>query len=164
MTEPLSQSAARFQETIAGLGFAGRVVQLVATTRTARDAAQAIGCGVEQICKSLLFQGELSGEPVLVIASGVNRVDEQLLSDIVGESVGLAKADYVRERSGYAIGGVPPFGHPVRLRTIVDADLLQYPTVWAAAGHPRAVFELTPTDLVRVSEGQVAAVCPPREA
>ena len=164
MTEPLSQSAARFQEAIAGLGFSGRVVQLEATTRTARDAAQAIGCGVEQICKSLVFRGKLSGEPVLVIASGVNRVDEDLIGEIVAESVGMAQADYVRERSGYAIGGVPPFGHPVRLRTIVDADLLQYPTVWAAAGHPRAVFELTPTDLVRVSEGQVTAVCPPREA
>jgi len=164
MTEPLSQSAARFQEAITGLGFAGRVVQLETTTRTARDAAQAIGCGVGQICKSLLFQGELSGEPVLVIASGANRVDENQIGEIVAEPVGMAQADYVRERSGYAIGGVPPFGHPVRLRTIVDADLLQYPTVWAAAGHPRAVFELTPTDLVRVSEGQVAAVCPPREA
>ena len=164
MTEPLSQSAARFQEAITGLGFAGRVVQLETTTRTARDAAQAIGCGVGQICKSLLFQGELSGEPVLVIASGANRVDENQIGEIVAEPVGMAQADYVRERSGYAIGGVPPFGHPVRLRTIVDADLLQYPTVWAAAGHPRAVFELNPTDLVRVSEGQVAAVCPPREA
>ena len=163
MTEPLSQSAARFQEAIAGLGFSGRVVQLEATTRTARDAAQAIGCGVEQICKSLVFRGEHTGEPVLVIASGVNRVDEELISVIVGEPVGMAKADYVRGRSGYAIGGVPPFGHPVRLRTIVDADLLQYSTVWAAAGHPRAVFELTPADLVRVSEGQVAAVCPPKE-
>jgi prolyl-tRNA editing enzyme YbaK/EbsC (Cys-tRNA(Pro) deacylase) len=163
MSEPLSQSAARFQEAIAGLGFSGRVVQLEATTRTARDAAQAIGCGVEQICKSLVFRGEHTGEPVLVIASGVNRVDEKLIHAIVAEPVGMAKADYVRERSGYAIGGVPPFGHPMRLRTIVDADLLQYPTVWAAAGHPRAVFELTPTDLLRVSEGQVAAVCPPRE-
>jgi prolyl-tRNA editing enzyme YbaK/EbsC (Cys-tRNA(Pro) deacylase) len=163
MTEPLSQSAARFQEAIAGLGFSGRVVQLEATTRTARDAAQAIGCGVEQICKSLVLRGEHTGEPVLVIASGVNRVDEKLIGEIVAEPVGMAKADYVRERSGYAVGGVPPFGHPVRLRTIVDADLLQYPTVWAAAGHPRAVFELTPADLVRVSEGQVAPVCPPRE-
>src|SRR4030066_1792268 len=112
MKEPLSQRAARFQEAIAGLGLSGRVVQLQATTRTARDAAQAIGCGVEQVCKSLVFRGEHSGEPVLVIASGVNRVDEELISEIVGELVGLAEADYVRERSGNAIGGGPPSGPP----------------------------------------------------
>jgi prolyl-tRNA editing enzyme YbaK/EbsC (Cys-tRNA(Pro) deacylase) len=158
----LSPSAARFQQALAGLGFAGQVVQLEATTRTARDAAQAIGCGIEQICKSLVFRGQRTGEPVLVIASGVNRVDEHLMADIVGEPVKLADPDYVRQHSGYAIGGVPPFGHPARLRTVVDPDLLQHATVWAAAGHPQAVFELTPADLIRVSAAEVHAVSPPR--
>ncbi len=164
MTEALSSSAARFQQAIAGLGFDGRVLQLAETTRTARDAAKAIGCGVEQICKSLVFRGRRSGEPILIIASGVNRVDEQTIEQLIGEPVALADADYVRERSGYAIGGVPPFGHPTPLRTLVDRDLLQFPTVWAAAGHPQAVFELSPDDLVRVSMAQVVAVYPPSEA
>jgi prolyl-tRNA editing enzyme YbaK/EbsC (Cys-tRNA(Pro) deacylase) len=158
----LSSSAARFQQALTSLGFVGQVVQLEATTRTARDAALAIGCGIEQICKSLVFRGGHTGEPVLVIASGVNRVDERLMAEIVGEPVTLADPDYVRERSGYAIGGVPPFGHPAPLRTVVDRDLLKHTTVWAAAGHPQAVFELTPVDLVRSSAAEVVAVCPPR--
>jgi prolyl-tRNA editing enzyme YbaK/EbsC (Cys-tRNA(Pro) deacylase) len=161
MAEPLSASAARFEQALARLGVSGRVLQLAETTRTARDAAQAIGCGVEQICKSLVFRGQRSGEPLLVIASGLNRVDEALIAQIAGEPVALAEAEFVRQHSGYVIGGVPPFGHPAPLRTIVDRDLQAHATVWAAAGHPRAVFELTPAELVRASAAQVAAVCPP---
>lgn len=162
MNEPLSPSAARFQQTVVNLGLDGRVLQLAATTRTAHDAAQAIGCGVERICKSLVFRGEHSGNPLLIIASGVNRVDERKIAAHIAEPVAMADAEYVRQHSGYAIGGVPPFGHPSPLRTLVDQDLLQHATVWAAAGHPRAVFELTPAELVRASAGEVMAVCDPK--
>ena len=123
-----------------------------AGTRTAADAAAAIGCEVGAICKSLVFR--VGDEPLLVIASGANRVDEARF--------GAVKADaaFVREHTGYAIGGVPPYGHARALRTIVDEDLLGYPTVWAAAGTPSSVFPLTPEELVERAGAQVARVSP----
>jgi prolyl-tRNA editing enzyme YbaK/EbsC (Cys-tRNA(Pro) deacylase) len=121
-------------------------------TRTAQDAAAAIGCSVGQIVKSLVFLRD--EEPVLVLCSGANTVDAQRL--------GLAKADadLVRRATGFAIGGVPPYGHPVPLETLVDEDLLGYDEVWAAAGTPRSVFPLTPAELVQRSGGSVARVSP----
>jgi prolyl-tRNA editing enzyme YbaK/EbsC (Cys-tRNA(Pro) deacylase) len=121
-------------------------------TRTAQDAAAAIGCSVGQIVKSLVFvRGE---EPVLVLCSGANTVD--------AERLGLAKADadLVRRATGFAIGGVPPYGHPGRLETLVDEDLLAYDEIWAAAGTPRSVFPLTPPELLERSGGTVARVSP----
>ena len=120
--------------------------------RTAQDAAAAVGCEVGQICKSLVFR--VGDDPLLVIASGSNRVDEARF--------GAVKADaaFVREQTGYAIGGVPPFGHATPLRVFVDEDLLGYDVVWAAAGTPRAVFPIAPAVLVRVSGGRVARVSP----
>jgi prolyl-tRNA editing enzyme YbaK/EbsC (Cys-tRNA(Pro) deacylase) len=121
-------------------------------TRTAQDAAAAIGCSVGQIVKSLVFvRGD---EPVLVLCSGANTVDAHRL--------GLAKADaeLVRRATGFAIGGVPPYGHPAALETLVDEDLLGYDEVWAAAGTPRSVFPLTPDELVQRSAGTVARVSP----
>jgi prolyl-tRNA editing enzyme YbaK/EbsC (Cys-tRNA(Pro) deacylase) len=121
-------------------------------TRTAQDAAAAIGCSVGQIVKSLVFvRGE---EPVLVLCSGANTVD--------AERLGLHKADadVVRRATGFAIGGVPPYGHPAPLETLVDEDLLGYDEVWAAAGTPRSVFPLTPAQLVERSDGTVARVSP----
>ena len=121
-------------------------------TRTAADAAAAIGCEVGAICKSLVFR--VGDEPLLVIASGANRVDEARF--------GAVKADaaFVREHTGYAIGGVPPYGHPRTLRTIVDEDLLAYTTVWAAAGTPSSVFPLAPDELVRRTGASVERVSP----
>jgi prolyl-tRNA editing enzyme YbaK/EbsC (Cys-tRNA(Pro) deacylase) len=121
-------------------------------TRTAADAAAAIGCEVGAICKSLVFR---AGErPLLVIASGANRVDEARL--------GVQKADaaYVREHTGYAIGGVPPFGHPRPIETVVDEDLLRFETVWAAAGTPSSVFPIAPDELVTRTGARVARVSP----
>jgi prolyl-tRNA editing enzyme YbaK/EbsC (Cys-tRNA(Pro) deacylase) len=123
-----------------------------AGTRTAADAAAAIGCEVGAICKSLVFR--VGDEPLLVIASGANRVDE--------ERFGAVKADaaFVREQTGFAIGGVPPFGHVRAIETVVDEDLLGYETVWAAAGTPSSVFPLAPADLVARTGGRVARVAP----
>ncbi|MEA2253254.1 MAG: hypothetical protein QOG70_3496 [Solirubrobacteraceae bacterium] len=121
-------------------------------TRTAADAAAAIGCEVGQICKSLVFRR--GDGPLLIVASGSNRVDEARF--------GAVKADaaFVREQTGFAIGGVPPFGHARPVETIVDEDLLQYETVWAAAGTPSSVFPLAPADLVAQTGGRVARVSP----
>jgi prolyl-tRNA editing enzyme YbaK/EbsC (Cys-tRNA(Pro) deacylase) len=122
-------------------------------TATAADAAAAIGTSVGRIVKSLVF---MAGEqPILVLASGPNRVDVDKVGRIVGRRITRANADQVREVTGFAIGGVPPVGHPRALATYVDQDLLQYDEVWAAAGTPNAVFCIEPRDLVRITGGVV---------
>ena len=159
MSNSLSSSAQRVQDALAALGFgAFTVVELPDSTRTAVEAAQAIGCTVEQIVKSLVFKGRQTDQPVLVVASGPNRVNTQTIAALLGEPVDKPDADYVRARTGFVIGGVPPVGHSEPLATFIDQDLLQYGTVWAAAGTPRAVFELTPGDLVKMTGGQVIDV------
>jgi prolyl-tRNA editing enzyme YbaK/EbsC (Cys-tRNA(Pro) deacylase) len=156
MAESLSRSAQRVQDALAALGFEmGRVIELPASTRTAAEAAAAIGCTVAQIAKSLIFRGAQSGEPVLVIVSGVNRVNEARLAEILGEPIAKADADFVRAQTGFVIGGVPPVGHTRPLRTFIDEDLRQYQEIWAAAGTPHAVFRLTPADLERLTGGEV---------
>lgn len=159
MPESLSPSAQRVQDALIALGFgACRVIELPDSTRTAVEAAQAIGCTVEQIVKSLVFKGRQTDQPVLVVASGPNRVNTQTIAALIGEPIDKPDADYVRARTGYVIGGVPPVGHSEPLTTFIDQDLLQYDTIWAAAGTPRAVFELTPGDLVKMTGGRVIDV------
>ncbi len=126
-------------------------------TRTAVDAANAIGCSVAQIVKSLVFRKE-GGDPLLVVASGTNRVDEAKVAALVGEGIGKADAAFVREKTGFAIGGVPPAGHTAPIETLVDEDLLAHDEIWAAAGTPRTVFPLTPDELVAMTSGRVADV------
>jgi prolyl-tRNA editing enzyme YbaK/EbsC (Cys-tRNA(Pro) deacylase) len=138
-------------------GFALEVVELPASTHTAVEAAAAVGCGVEAIAKSLVFR-TAGGRPVLVIASGVNRVDETRVGELVGEQISRADPDFVRTSTGFAIGGVPPVGHSLEPITFIDEDLLQRETIWAAAGTPRAVFQLTPAQLVELTAGTVAAL------
>ena len=111
-----------------------------------------------QIVKSLVFRGSRTGKPILVLASGVNRVDEKRLGELAGEPVGKADADFVRKQTGFAIGGVPPVGHAAPIETYVDADLLQFEEVWAAAGTPRAVFRLKPQDLPKMSQGTLTPI------
>jgi prolyl-tRNA editing enzyme YbaK/EbsC (Cys-tRNA(Pro) deacylase) len=123
-----------------------------ADTRTAQDAAAAIGCDVAQICKSLVFR--TADGPLLIVCSGANRVDEARLG------ARKADADFVRRTTGFAIGGVPPFAHPEPVPTIVDEDLLAFDVVWAAAGTPRSVFPLAPDELVRRCGGRVERVSP----
>ena len=148
-------SALRVQ---AALGDRFEVLEFDAGTRTAADAAAAIGCEVAEIAKSLLFRARESGRPVLVVASGVNRVDEKKVAAVIGEKIARADADFVRENTGFAIGGVPPVGHAVAPLTLIDEDLLKLATIWAAAGTPNAVFSLTPGELVELTGGRVAEV------
>jgi prolyl-tRNA editing enzyme YbaK/EbsC (Cys-tRNA(Pro) deacylase) len=158
MSENLSSSALRVQEALAALGFAYRVHQLPASTRTAREAAAAVGCELGQIAKTLVFRRKDSGTPILVITSGTNRVDEARLKDILGEAIVKADADAVREWTGFSIGGVPPLGHRQAIETLIDQDLLQYAEIWAAAGTPNSVFPLSPADLETMTRGRVAQV------
>lgn len=158
MPEELSSSARSFQETLRARGFSHRVVELPASTRTAKEAAQAVGCQVEQIVKSLVFKGQQSQKPLLVLASGPNRVNEGRLSELVGEPIEKADADFVRQHTGYSIGGVPPLGHRQQIATFIDETLLRYDLLWAAAGTPHAVFQLPSADLQAMTNGQVAAI------
>ena len=154
----LSAAAQRVQDALKALRVTSQVVELPESTRSAAEAAQAIGCRVEQIVKSLVFRGQSTNRPILAVVSGGKRVDEEKLAMLVAEPVAKADAEYVRQRTGYAIGGVPPVGHVESLVCVVDEDLLQYEQIWAAAGTPRAVFQLTPADLQRITDGRVASV------
>jgi prolyl-tRNA editing enzyme YbaK/EbsC (Cys-tRNA(Pro) deacylase) len=158
MSESLSSSAKRVQDALGALGLTLQVVELPQSTRTAVEAASAIGCGVEQIAKSVVFRTRSSKRPVLVIASGTNRVNEKRVGALVGEPLERADADFVRERTGFAIGGIPPVGHLEQIETYIDEDLLTYGEIWAAAGNPNAVFRLVPADLERMSGGKVTGI------
>lgn len=158
MSETLSTSAQKVQNLLKEGGFPSRVVELPDSTRTAVEAANAIGCVVAQIVKSLIFRGKQSDTGILVVASGINRVDEKRLRELAGETIEKANADFVRQRTGFAIGGVPPLGHSEPLKTFIDEDLLQYDEIWAAAGTPHAVFQLTPKDLQAMTGGQVVSI------
>jgi prolyl-tRNA editing enzyme YbaK/EbsC (Cys-tRNA(Pro) deacylase) len=151
-------SVRRVQEALAAAGGGHTVVALAQSARTSAEAASAVGCRVDQIAKSLVFRGEQSQRPVLVIASGINRVDERKVAALIAEPVGRADADFVRQRTGFAIGGVAPVAHAEPLTILIDEDLLRWPEIWAAAGHPNTVFRLTPDDLVRLTGGRVAEV------
>jgi prolyl-tRNA editing enzyme YbaK/EbsC (Cys-tRNA(Pro) deacylase) len=147
----LPRSARRVQAALHDLGLDVEVVELSDSTRTAPEAAAAVGCELGAIVKSLVFRGAESGEPVLVLVSGDRRADEEALAAALGEPVERADADWVREVTGYAIGGVPPVGHPAPVRTLFDDDLMRFEEVWAAAGTPRTVFGIAPAELARVT-------------
>jgi len=136
MSKPLSQSAQKVQDALGELGMSLEVLELPNSTRTAVEAAQAVGCQVGQIVKSLIFKANRTRRPIL-------------------EPLGKADADFVRQQTGFAIGGVPPVGHSHKIDTYIDRDLLSYQEVWAAAGTPRAVFRLTPQDLSKMTGGLV---------
>lgn len=151
-------SVARVRAYLNAHGWSGQIVRFDQSTRTAQDAATAIGCDVAQIVKSLVFQTQPGHQPVLVLTSGANRVDETALEQALGASIGKANATFVRDQTGYAIGGVPPVAHTQSITTLIDQDLMQFAVIWAAAGHPHAVFELTPAELVRLTGGRVVRV------
>ena len=154
----LSSSALKVQQALDAIGMQLEVVELPASTRTSLEAAQAVECQVGQIAKSIIFQALTSQRPVLVIASGPNRINEKVIEELIGETIGKAGADFVRQRTGFVIGGVPPVGHTEQLETFIDQDLLQYPEIWAAAGTSHAVFRLTPDELLRMTGGKVIKV------
>jgi prolyl-tRNA editing enzyme YbaK/EbsC (Cys-tRNA(Pro) deacylase) len=158
MPTPLEPSARAFQDALRARGFPNEVTQLSLSARTSAEAAAALGCEVAEIAKSLVFRARQSGRPVLVVASGTSRVDEQKLAALLGEPVGRADPDFVRAETGFAIGGIPPIGHLRPLPTFIDEQLLSLGRIWAAAGHPHAVFQLTPAELVTMTGGRVADV------
>ena len=154
----LAGSEGRVAEELNRLGIASEVRVMPASTRSAAEAAAAVGCDVSQIVKSLIFRSVEGDEPILVLASGANLVDESRLAQIVGGPVERATTEFVRARTGYAIGGVPPIGHLQRIDAYLDEHLLAHPVVWAAAGSPRSVFSVAPADLVRVTAAKVVAL------
>ena len=154
----LSPTAQKVQDLLAERGFDCQVIEHAESTRTAQEAADRAGCQLGQITKSLIFKGATTGKPILVLTSGANRVNEKLISSYAAEPIGRADADFVRTVTGFAIGGVPPLGHAHPMETYLDEDLLQYPTIWAAAGTPNAIFELRPGDLLEMTGGRVARV------
>jgi prolyl-tRNA editing enzyme YbaK/EbsC (Cys-tRNA(Pro) deacylase) len=153
---PLKPSAQRVQDALAARGLPNQVRELEQTARSAAEAAAALGCEVGQIAKSLVFKGRGSGRAVLVIASGASRVDTARVEALLGEPLDRPDADFVRAETGFAIGGIPPVGHARPLVTFIDEDLRRWPILWAAAGHPSAVFPLTPDELERLTGGTVA--------
>jgi prolyl-tRNA editing enzyme YbaK/EbsC (Cys-tRNA(Pro) deacylase) len=158
MPGTLPVNAQKVQAALAARGVDAKVVEMPESTHTAADAARAIGCGVAQIAKSLVFRTRQRGAAVLVIASGANRVDEQRLAALVGEPIEKASPDFVREVTGFAVGGVPPVGHSTPLRVFIDQDLRRHQAIWAAAGTPRTVVQLTPAELEAVTGGVVVDV------
>lgn len=158
MSSHLKKSVERVQAVLKEFGLELNVVEFSDSTRTAQEAADAIGCTVGQIAKSLIFKGKSSQKPVLIIASGANRVNEKLVKEYAGEKLEKADAEFVLEHTGFAIGGVPPVGHINPITTLIDEDLTQYSEIWAAAGTPHAVFKLTTEILIEITKGSVIKV------
>jgi len=157
VTAALSPSAQRVQDALDAAGIETTIVEYDVPARTSAQAADVLGCTVGQIAKSLVFKAH-SGRAVLVIASGANRVDEAKVAALIGEPIGKADAAFVREATGYAIGGIPPLGHVQPLTPLIDRDLLAFDVVYAAGGTPHAMFPVTPDALLRVSGGTAADV------
>ena len=158
MSSKISSSARKVQEALIEHGVTSQVVEMPQSTRTADDAARAAGCQVGQIVKSLIFKGKKTQQPILVATSGANRVNEKMIANLISEPLAKADAEFVREKTGFAIGGIPPVGHVQQIRIFIDEDLLQYNEIWAAAGTPKAIFKLTPQELQKITGGQVVSV------
>jgi prolyl-tRNA editing enzyme YbaK/EbsC (Cys-tRNA(Pro) deacylase) len=144
----------RVQEALDALGINRKLIELPVSARTSQQAAAALGVSVAQIAKSLVFTA--SGSPVLVIASGANRVDERKLERLVGGKIRKAAPETVKQATGFTIGGVPPLGHTAPLPTFIDRDLLQHAVVYPAGGVPECVFPISPEELVRATGGTIA--------
>lgn len=151
-------TALRVQALLHEAGLDAQVVEFEQPTRTSAEAASAIGCTVAEIAKSVVFKGKESGLAVVVVASGTNRVCEKKVAALVGEKLGRADADFVREATGYVIGGVSPIGHAQPVKLVLDEDLQRYERLWAAAGTPFSVFPLTPADLVRIAPARWSSI------
>lgn len=154
----LSPSSQKVQDILDSLGYHCSVQKSPVTTRTAADAAALVGCHVGQIVKSLIFKGETSSKPILVLTSGANKVNERQISSYAAESIQRADPEFVRHVTGFAIGGVPPIGHNQPMETYIDEDLLLYSEIWAAAGTPNSLFKLTPQELEKMTAGRIVSV------
>lgn len=153
-----SPSVERVRNALQAAGVADTIVELPGAARTAQAAAAFLGCDVGQIANSLVFRAERSGAAVLVMSSGARRVDTARLAAVIGEPAGKADAAFVRERTGFAIGGVAPVGHATPLDAYVERSLAAYREIWAAAGHPHTVFRLSYEELVRITGGRPVEV------
>lgn len=158
MGEKLNKRSQKIQEVLDSFGIQLKVVEFQQSTRTSQEAAEAVGCELGQIAKSIVFRGKESGKPILVIASGKNRVNEKKIREYIGEKVEKADADFVLNETGFPIGGVPPVGHNYYIKPFIDEDLMKYEEIWAAAGTPYSVFKITPEDLLKVTQGIVVSV------
>jgi len=154
MSKELKSSSLKVQEFLSRNGQDFVVQEMPSSTRTASDAAESIGCTVSQIAKSVICKHRETGEPVLVVASGANMVCADKVKEATGIVLTKADASFVREKVGYAIGGVPPVAHHSSVHTILDNDLNQYSEIWAAAGTPNSVFKLNPQKLGELTQGQ----------
>jgi prolyl-tRNA editing enzyme YbaK/EbsC (Cys-tRNA(Pro) deacylase) len=146
-----SESVERVEAALREFGVASRIVVVPASTRTAAEAAAVVGCSVAQIAKSIVLRAKRSDAAVVVVTSGKNRADERAIAAALGEQVGKADADFVRAKTGFAIGGVAPIAHATATYRFFDEALLGYETVWAAAGSPFAIFEIAPRELLRIT-------------
>lgn len=156
---PLHPSAQKVADAAHRLGLDVQIQEFTQTTRSAQEAADAVGCDVAQIVKSLCFV--VAGQPVMALVSGANQLDERKLAELLGvgrKQVGRADAEMVKTATGFTIGGVPPFGHSTPLPVFVDEELLSFTVIWAAAGTPFAVFAVSPGALVQACNGRVAAL------
>jgi prolyl-tRNA editing enzyme YbaK/EbsC (Cys-tRNA(Pro) deacylase) len=160
INENLSKPAREFQFLLQRLGYKNQVVEFSQSTRTAQQAADAIGVDISQIVKSLLFKTEIGNEAVMVLVSGRNRVDEDKLCSLLGERVVKANPEFVREKTGFSIGGVPPIGYLFPIQIFIDQDLDNQDEIWAAAGSPYAVFQLTSGELQKISNGKWVSIKP----
>lgn len=153
-----SPAVERVRAALAQAGMQPAIVELPGAARTAVAAAEFLGCEVAQIANSLVFRAAQSNRAVLVMSSGARRVDTARLAEVVGEPISKADAQFVRNTTGFAIGGVAPVGHAAASITFVERSLAAYPEIWAAAGHPNTVFRLTFDELVRLTCGRVVEV------
>ncbi len=151
-------SVQRVLDQLDSLNIPTNFLELPQSSRTAKEAADAVGCHVSQIVKSLVFETENSNKPILVLTSGSNIVNEVVVGTIIGEKINFASVEFVREMTGFAIGGVSPFGLKGKIKTFIDEDLLKHPLIWAAAGSHHAVFSITPEDLVNATRAEVIRV------
>jgi len=157
-TAALPRAARRVAEVLSEQGHTGQIRLLDASARSAAEAAVALGVSQQQIVKSLVFRGSRSSRPILALVGGTNRVDPQLLEAHIGEPVERADADWVRDQTGFAIGGVPPVGHAATVRTVADSALVDFAELWAAAGTPHAVFPLRGDELARLTGAELAPI------
>lgn len=158
MPEALKPGAQMFQDQMQSRGFSNPIIELPDSTRTAKEAAQSIGCRVEEIAKSIVFKLQSTGEPILIVASGTNRINEQTIEQEIADTLDKASPSFVKEKTGYSIGGVPPTGHSTSILTLLDEDLGKYDSIWAAAGHAMAVFKTNFQELQEMTGAKVMNV------
>ena len=157
--ETLAKSAVSVQKALTKHGVECTVVELSASTRTVSDMAVELGCDVGQIIKSLIYKTQSTNQPVLVLASGLNRVNERSVEHQLDGEISKANADFARDFTGFAIGGIPPVGHKKSIKLIfIDKDLMEFDNVWAAAGTPNSVFNIKTADLVAITGGMVISI------